>query len=98
MEDKPCRSSRRTCLGSVAAGAAALAARTALAQPTTQPSQSCLDELTIRLRQRMIDPRTEPSLQFNPRLPDVSYSTGGESSFSLSDGSPLDYNGQSHTL
>src|SRR5256714_7850700 len=50
-----------------------------------------------KLRQRMIDPRVEPAVQFNPRPADVKYPTG-ESSFKLSDAPLPDFNGDSGSL
>ena len=50
-----------------------------------------------KLRQRMIDPRVEPAVQFNPRLADVTYPSG-ESSFKLSDARPAEYNGDPAAL
>src|SRR5439155_17408364 len=50
-----------------------------------------------KLRQRMIDPRTEPAVQFNPRVPGVECPRG-ESAFTLSDAPLPDYNGDPATL
>jgi len=55
-------------------------------------------ELYLSIRDRKIDPRTEPAVQFNPRLPGVEYPTTGPSSFTLSDASTPDYNGDPTSL
>ena len=54
-------------------------------------------DLYKSMRKRSIDERTEPAIQFNPRLPSVKYPSG-ESSFKLSEGSLVDYNGDPSSL
>lgn len=49
------------------------------------------------LHTRTIDPRIEPALTFDPRLPGVEY-PAGESSFALSEAAPIPYNGDPTTL
>ena len=54
-------------------------------------------ELFKKIRQRMIDPRTEPAIQFNPRLPGIVYPTSSDT-FTLSDASPIEYSGDPRSL
>ena len=54
-------------------------------------------ELYQSLRSRTIDPRIEPAIQFNPRVPGVKYPVGG-SSFQLSEAPTPDYNGDITSL
>src|SRR6185437_1127141 len=54
-------------------------------------------ELYHSLRGRAIDPRIEPAIQFNPRVPGVKYPIGG-SSFKLSGARLPDYSGDASTL
>ncbi len=54
-------------------------------------------ELYQSLRRRKIDPRIEPAIQFNPRVPGVKYPFGS-SSFKLSDGPLPDYSGDINSL
>ncbi|HYO10882.1 MAG TPA: amidase [Tepidisphaeraceae bacterium] len=50
-----------------------------------------------KLRQRIIDPRLEPAVQFNPRVPSVRYPTG-DSRYAPPDVQVPDYNGDVRTL
>jgi Asp-tRNA(Asn)/Glu-tRNA(Gln) amidotransferase A subunit family amidase len=50
-----------------------------------------------RWRAGKIDPRIEPAIHFDPRLPGVKYPCG-ESSFALSAGEPMAYHGDSASL
>lgn len=55
-------------------------------------------DLYLSLRSRTIDPRIEPAIQFNPRVPGVEYPTHGPSNFTLSTASTPDYNGDVNSL
>jgi Asp-tRNA(Asn)/Glu-tRNA(Gln) amidotransferase A subunit family amidase len=54
-------------------------------------------EYLKKLRQRMVDPRLEPAVQFNPRVPGVQYPTG-DSHFAPSDAPVPEYNGDVRSL
>lgn len=54
-------------------------------------------DLYLSLRKRPIDERTEPAIQFNPRLPGVKYPTGA-SSFKLSDAPTPEYTGDPNSI
>jgi Asp-tRNA(Asn)/Glu-tRNA(Gln) amidotransferase A subunit family amidase len=54
-------------------------------------------ELFKSIRQRMIDPRIEPAVQFSPRVPGVRYPSTSDSC-TLSDGPLADYNGDATSL
>src|SRR5439155_22699027 len=51
-----------------------------------------------RWRTQKMDPRTEPAIHFDPRLPGVTYPSGGESSFALSQAQPIEYHGEPASL
>lgn len=51
----------------------------------------------VALHARAIDPRTEPAIRFDPRLPGVTY-PAGDSSFTLSDGPLPNYDGDVRSL
>jgi Asp-tRNA(Asn)/Glu-tRNA(Gln) amidotransferase A subunit family amidase len=52
----------------------------------------------IRLHTDRIDPSTGPAVNFDPRLPELAYPSGGESFFRLSDRPLPKYNGNIHSL
>jgi Asp-tRNA(Asn)/Glu-tRNA(Gln) amidotransferase A subunit family amidase len=51
----------------------------------------------LAMHARVIDPRTEPAIRFDPRLAGVTYPSG-DSSCTLSDGPPPPYNGDVRSL
>src|SRR5688572_16273629 len=51
----------------------------------------------LALHARAIDPRTEPAITFDPRLPGETYPSG-DSAFTLSDGPLPEYTGDVRTL